>query len=401
MRSDDFVREQNLRDLLPKVEADRLVAALRLVLGDAVALVDASGELLAGQSGLQDETPIALTIEIEPVGYLYAPQASATLRGACGSLVHQLLLARRRYLLANAVHIHAIHSDYEQLQQQHVALQASEAKYKALSESLEQRVAEQTHLIDERQRQLYQAERLASVGQLAAGVAHEINNPIGFVRSNLSTAQKYLARIESLRAMLKMQAAESWQKADMDFLLADFGDLLADSVAGVDRVARIVCDLKGFSSVDKPQEEVLDINVLIDNVCTLAERNMPSGARLVRALGDGKPLLCLPGHLSQAFMAVIQNAIQAIEIRGAAGEVSVKSHFAAGAMYVEVRDNGGGISTSALPHVFDPFFTTRMIGQGTGLGLTVARDIVRAHGGDIAIESELGQGTVVTLKVPE
>ena len=401
MSADDFSRELGLRDLLPKGEADRLVAALRLILGDAVALVEASGDSLAGQSGLHDDQPVPLVIEIEPIGYLFAPAAPATLRGACGSLIHQVLLARRRYLLASAVHVHAIHDDYEQLQQQNAALLASEAKYKALSESLEQRVAEQTRLIDERQRQLYQAERLASVGQLAAGVAHEINNPIGFVRSNLSTAQKYLDRIESLGVMLKTQAPSPWQEADMDFLLTDFRELLDESVGGVDRVTRIVSDLKGFSSVDKPQEEVVDINELVANVCAMAERNLPAGSRLTRSLGESKPLLSLPGHLSQAFLAVIQNAIQAIQPRGSDGEVSVASHFAASAMFITIRDNGCGIPVALLPRVFDPFFTTRSVGQGTGLGLTVARDIVRAHGGDIVVESAPDQGTTVTIKVPE
>ena len=195
MNAGSFDRELTLQDLLPKAEADRLIAALRLLLGDAVALVDVSGELLSGEAGLQDPSPIPLVLEIEPIGYLHAPQATATSRGASGGLVRQILNARRRYLLANAVHINAVRDDYEQLQQQNAALKISEEKYRSLSETLEQRVAEQARLIDERQRQLYQAERLASVGQLAAGVAHEINNPLGFVRSNLTTAQKYLERV--------------------------------------------------------------------------------------------------------------------------------------------------------------------------------------------------------------
>ena len=396
----DFDRELSLRDLLPQAEAERLLAALRLLVGDELALLDERGEVLAGQSGLSDEAPVPIVIEIEPVAHLQVPYAPATARAAAASLIRQLLLARRRYLLASAVHVHAIHADYEQLLQQNTALQESEAKYRALAVSLEQRVAEQTRLIDERQRQLYQAERLASVGQLAAGVAHEINNPIGFVRSNLTTAQKYLSRIDTLGETIKAQVPEAWQAADMDFLLEDFRDLLGDSVTGIDRVARIVSDLKGFSSVDKPDEEVMDINSLLETVCVMAEKKLPPGALLVRALGESRPVLCLPGHLSQAFMAVIGNAVQAIEGR-TGGEVSVESRFADGAMTILVRDNGGGIAREALPRVFDPFFTTRPVGHGTGLGLTVARDIVRAHGGDIEMDSIPGTGTVVTIRIPE
>lgn len=399
----DFDRELSLSALLPAKEVERLCSSLAMLLHSPVALEDLRGEVLGGDRDLPTDSRIDLVLELEPIGYLLAPRADPVARGAAASLIRQMLVARARYLMASGLHIASTQADYEELQRQNAALKESEAKYKGLAAQLEARVAAQVKVIDERQRQLYQAERLASVGQLAAGVAHEINNPIGFVRSNLSTAQKYLEKLAGLGAPVKALAggAAVWKAADMDFTLDDFADLLRDSIDGTDRVARIVSDLKGFSNIDGPQEGFVDLNELLTGACNIAEKRLLPGAVLIRDLGPPKAFLCLPGQLSQAFLAVLGNAVQAIADKGAAGELRVSSRFDGQQTVIRIQDNGNGIEPASLPRVFDPFFTTRPVGQGTGLGLTVARDILRVHNGEIVVDSTPGRGTTVTLSLPD
>ena len=413
MENNAFDRELSLAELLPAKEADRLASSLGILLNSPVGLLDLRGDVLAGAHGLPGESAVALILELEPIGYLLAPQTSAVARVAAAALVRQILVARARYQMAAGAHSAIVQADYEEMQRQNAALKVSEANYMALSASLEIRVAEQTKLIDERQRQLYQAERLASLGQLAAGVAHEINNPIGFVRSNLGTAEKYLGKLAGLRQALKsLPGGEGVAAAaDLDFMLEDFADLLKDSIGGVDRVARIVTDLKGFSNVDRPQEEIMDLNEILASACNMVEPQLPAGIRLQRDFHPLPPTLCLPGHLSQALLAILKNARQAIEdhaamvgvagVVGAAGEIRVSSHWCDEQSELLIEDNGVGIEAENLPHVYDPFFTTRPVGQGTGLGLSVARDIVQVHGGRIEIESTPGQGTRVAVRIPQ
>lgn len=397
-----FDRELVLADLLPPQEAERLCSSVGVLLGVPVALLDATSSVVAGSLDLADDTRAEIVLELEPIGYLAAPGAAVVAKGATASLIRQILLARGRYLMASRVHAAATQADYEELQRQNEALRTSESQLKALAAELEERVAEQVEIIDQRQRQLYEAEHMAAVGQLAAGVAHEINNPIGFVRSNLGTARNYLAQIGALAHKVRAQpgGAELLQAADIDFMLADFDELLSDSIAGADRVARIVADLKGFSSIDKPEETFADINQIIDSACHLVEPRLVAGGRLIRNFGLPVTLLCLPGHLAQVMLALLDNAVLAIIDRGDKGEIRVRTGRENDQLLIEVRDNGPGIPDEILKRVFEPFFTTRPVGKGTGLGLTVALDIVKHHGGTLTLKSLVGVGTVATLTLP-
>jgi signal transduction histidine kinase len=399
---DAIDREPSLRDLLPNELAERLVAALQVLVEGPVAIEDVQGAVLAGPIGLAGGPRIDLVFEIEPAGRLVAPGTTLTRAAAAASVVVQVLMARRRFLMASRIHLAATEADFEQLQERNAALAASEANLRALSATLEQRVAAQARVIDERQRQLYQAERLASVGQLAAGLAHEINNPIGFVRSNLGSAGKYLDRFDALRESLRAvpEARARWAAADMDYLLADFRELLVDCIAGADRVARIVADLKGITIADRPGEGTVSVDLLVETVCAPVIARLPPGARLERDFAAPHPVAGDPQHLSQALHAVITNAVQAVEPMGAAGLVEVATRQVEHEVRVIVRDNGAGIAPDVLPRIFDPFFTTRPVGKGTGLGLTVARDVLQAHGGSIEIDSAPGAGTTVTMRIP-
>lgn len=380
-----FDREWVLAELLPSGELEKAGSALRELLGGDCAVLDAEGTVLWGslREGAGREP---LVVELEPVGYVAAAVPRPRLQAAA-AVLRQILSARSRYLLAVSIHHQAVDADYE-------ALRASESRYKALSEALEQRVEEQVARIEAQQRQLYVAEKAASVGQLAAGVAHEINNPIGFIRSNLNTFAAYLDKFAALKTDFS-RAGETWKRLDLDFVLADGNDLLKECIDGADRVGHIVRDLKGFSNVDAPSEEVIDINECVRRAVAMVGNRRPPGVALELDLSPLPPRRCKPWQLAEALFNVLSNAVQAV---GDAGEIRVASRAAGNELVVEIADNGCGIPREMLGKVFDPFYTTRTVGDGTGLGLTVTRDIVAAHGGDIAIASEPGRGTTVTLR---
>ena len=314
-------------------------------------------------------------------------------------MLELMLRGVARYKMASGLHLEAVQADYEKLSRKHAALEESEARYRELSQQLEQRVRKQVETIEETGRQLYRAEKLAAVGRLAAGVAHEINNPIGFVRSNLNTSANYVKTFAALGDAVKSgQPAHSrWNELDMDFVLEDFSALLAESIGGVDRVARIVADLKGFSNVDRGEEEMADLNDSLRQACSVMEGQLPQGVTLVTELGAIPRILCLPGYLNQVFLNLLENVVQAV---AGGGEVRVESKHEQGEILIRIADNGCGIAEDVLPRIFEPFFTTRDVGQGTGLGLTVARDIVQLHGGRIEVASRPGAGTAFTVHLP-
>jgi signal transduction histidine kinase len=392
-----FDRSATLAELLPESLSDQLRAAVGELFGCAVVL---------RETATPGSPEVPLTLEIEPIGYLSAPAAAgidapaASRLEAAAWLIKEVLRSRLRYRMASELHDEVILSSFEQLKRDHAALEVSEASYKALSADLEKRVEAQVAILEQRQRQLYEAEKLASVGQLAAGIAHEINNPIGFVRSNLETFSVYLGKVAALGDTLD-QAKVSWKALGLDFVVEDGHELVAESIAGIDRVARIVKDLRGFSNIDRPDEEMVDLNDGLTSACAVVAGQLPAGVKLLKELSPLPPLMCLPGHLSQVWLNVLQNAVQAV---GRNGTIRVSSAVSSGisgeSICIKVTDDGQGISGEVLAHVFEPFFTTRDVGKGTGLGLTVARDIVGAHGGDIGIESTSEHGTTVTITLP-
>ncbi|HTY02325.1 MAG TPA: ATP-binding protein [Rhodocyclaceae bacterium] len=392
-----FDREFSLGELLPTDLLDAVGPALAgLVDAGLAVLTSAGGSYWGDAPAAARREP--LTVELEPAGYLASTAVPERLRAAA-AVLRQLMAARVRYLMACDLHTDVVTSDYQTLLERNRALAASETRYKNLAEELEQRVAAQVELLDERQRQIYQAEKLASVGQLAAGVAHEINNPIGFVRSNVATFGTYLERLARLKQRLG-DAAVAWRELDLDFVLEDGAELVRDTLAGIDRVARIVRDLKGYSNIDRPDEEMADLNQSLNEACDMVATRLSPGVAIARDLGVLPRLLCLPGHLKQVFFGVIQNGMQAVSDAHQPGTVTVTSRAVSGGIEVAIADTGVGMTTEQLARAFEPFYTTRPVGSGTGLGLTVARDIVQAHGGRMAIDSRPGAGTNVTIFLP-
>lgn len=395
--NENFDRDYALTELLPAALLEGIGTALASLLGTQLAIIGADGAVLWGcETG--GSIRQALVVELEPIGFLAAPPPADRLRAAA-ALLRQLLLARVRYLMAGSLHTESVAANYAALLAKHEALAESEARYKTLSEELERQVAEQVELLDQRQRQLYQAEKLASVGQLAAGIAHEINNPIGFVRSNITTLGGYLAKLGELKARLG-EGRQAWDGLDLDFVVKDGADLVSECIAGIDRVARIVRDLKGFSNIDRAAAEMVDLNSSLREVMSVLAGQVPASVGIRLELTALPLLLCLPGHLNQALLGVMRNAIQSVESGGDPGEVLVSSRAIDDGIEVAISDNGVGMSAEQLQHAFEPFYTTREVGGGAGLGLTVARDVIEAHRGRIAIDSQMGTGTTVTIFLP-
>ncbi|MBA8889853.1 signal transduction histidine kinase [Dokdonella fugitiva] len=257
------------------------------------------------------------------------------------------------------------------------------------------------------QEQVMQSEKLASIGQLAAGVAHEINNPIGYVNSNLSTLQRYISQlfsaIQSYEAALAggagaTEAESIRRKLDLDFLVGDVPQLLSESREGIDRVCKIVRDLKDFARKERSEDWIkADIHRGLDSTLNIIWNELKYKAQIVKTFGELPPVECLPSELNQVFMNVLMNAGQAIRDQGI---ITVTTSVAGERVRVDIGDDGEGIPPDVLPRVFDPFFTTKPVGSGTGLGLAISYGIVSKHHGTIEVSSTPGQGTLLRIELP-
>ncbi|WP_428828119.1 sensor histidine kinase [Azonexus sp. IMCC34842] len=394
----NFDREWRVEELLDPGTLQRVGPALSVLLGGDAAIVDADGHVLWGIAAAEARRE-PLVLELEPVAYLASRLADQKALAGARTLLELLLRTQVRYKMASNLHLEAVAEDFESLRLEHARLQESEARYKALSGELEARVRAQVLQLEERQQMLYSAEKLASVGQLAAGVAHEVNNPLGFVRSNLATFQHYLGQFGDLKARLG-EGEVAWRALDLDFILEDGGDLLAESLKGIDRIAKIVSELKSFSNVDRASEEFLDLNDCLRQAASVIEGQLPPGVSLRLELLPLPGLVCLPGHINQMLLGLLRNAGQAISEAGRSGEIGVSSAADEQGITIHIRDNGIGMTAEQLARAFEPFYTTRPVGAGAGLGLTTARNIVLAHSGRIDLVSYRDVGTTVTLFFP-
>lgn len=398
----DFERDLDLADLLLGIDKQRLANALQPLLGAEFAISDPGGACLLGTLDLADDTPsLPLYGELEPIGKISAAIPHDRLKAAA-DLLRLLLHTNARYLMASDLHLQTQQADFEELQRRHKALEQSEQRYKALAETLEIRVQQQVKTIENTQLKLYETEKLASVGRLAAGIAHEINNPIGFIRSNLSTATAYLASLNKIDELLQTcpditTLKTAWQQEDMAFIQQDMLDILHESISGAERIAAIVKDLKGFSRVNDAEREDADLNLLIKQVCNVAAAELRDKAEIYLDF-DQLPLLhCNPGELGQVFLSILMNAVDAMVTPG---KVQFRTTCREDRIVIDIRDNGRGIAAPEMPHIFDPFFTTKDVGKGMGLGLSVARNIIHAHHGELAIKSQPNAGTLVTISLP-
>ncbi len=256
-------------------------------------------------------------------------------------------------------------------------------------------VARDTTERDRLQARLVAADRLVSMGTLAAGVAHEVNNPLTYVVGNLEFAQR---KIEELRVATP---AAGPARAALLGPLDELGAALDDAADGADRVRRIVRDLKAFSRVDDEGRAPQDVRAVLDVVLAMASGEIRHRARLVRDFGEVPPVVANEGRLSQVFLNLVINAAQAIEEGSAErNEITIRTFGEDGQAVVEVRDTGAGIPAEHLPHLFDPFFTTKPAGVGTGLGLAICHGIVAQLGGSIEVETRPGAGSRFRVRLP-
>lgn len=256
--------------------------------------------------------------------------------------------------------------------------------------------------------QLLQSEKLASIGQLAAGVAHEINNPVAFVNSNLGTLRGYvddLLKTVAAYEKCESEMSPATQKAlrdlkqeiDIVFLREDVGSLMADSMSGLQRVKRIVQDLRDFSHVDDSGKQWANLETGLDSTLNVMGSALKDKVEVHKEYGAIPDIECIPSQINQVFMNLLINAGQAIEGRGS---ITLRTGSDGDNVWVEVEDTGSGIAPENLDRIFDPFFTTKPVGTGPGLGLSISYGIVNRHGGRIEVQSEPGNGTTFKVLLP-
>ncbi|WP_290691290.1 ATP-binding protein [Aquabacterium sp.] len=301
----------------------------------------------------------------------------------------------------------------EELTERNAQLHLQLAQRQVVEQALLKEKADQQALIkrlEEAHHQLLQAEKMASIGQLAAGVAHEINNPIGFVGSNIGTLRKYVDDLLELIAAYEVHERDLADEArshmagmratlDLAYLREDLVALLAESNDGIGRVKQIVQDLKDFSHVDEAQWQWASLHRGLDSTLNIVHNEIKYVAEVVKLYGQIPDVECMPSQINQVLMNLLVNAAHAMHERR--GKITIRTGMAsADEVFVEIADEGHGIPEEHLKRIFDPFFTTKPVGKGTGLGLSLSYGIVNKHHGHISVSSQMGVGTTFRVVLP-
>jgi signal transduction histidine kinase len=306
--------------------------------------------------------------------------------------------------------------------------EALEMKVQARTRKLTDLNRQLEEMLDQRRRleaQLVQSEKMASLGQLAAGIAHEINNPIGFIMSNLDTLSDYLTVLNRMLALYQdyeaavdsptskiaetqaLRIREAREREDFDFMMGDMTAILDQSREGMVRIKEIVRNLKSFSHVDEDELKEANVNDCIENTLKIVWNELKYKCRVHKDYGELPRIACYPGQLNQVFMNLLVNAAQAIPEQG---DISITTRYvkhhglnnetSRTAIEISLADTGVGIPEAERSRIFDPFFTTKPVGSGTGLGLAIVYGIIRKHRGHIRVESEVGRGTTFHITLP-
>jgi two-component system NtrC family sensor kinase len=272
------------------------------------------------------------------------------------------------------------------------------------------------------QPKLIQQEKLASIGQLAAGIAHELNNPIGFISSNFTSLKSYIRTIKeyihyfenetsqmaegSASSVKQLQEHMNEFKEDekLDYIFHDIDDLVNESMEGIHRITEIVRSLRNFSRIDNESEiEQYDVNDALESTLTVAKNEIKYVAEVEKEYSNVPLIECVGGEINQVLLNIIINAAQSLKSqkRGEKGRIGLKTHADDEYVYCQISDDGPGIPKEIIGKIYDPFFTTKEAGKGTGLGLSISYDIiVHKHEGDLSVASTVGKGTTFTIKLP-
>lgn len=284
-----------------------------------------------------------------------------------------------------------------------------------LNHALEAKMEERAKSLITLQTQLLQSEKFSAIGQLAAGVAHEINNPIGFINSNLQTLQKYVIHYTQLLGILNKlekslkdkdqkrvaEVVASWEKirreTNFEFMGGDIDNLLKESMDGAGKIGKIVSDLRTLASPDRGKLVSVNIEALLESMLNIVHNEIKYKAELKLDYGKVPLIVCNPQKIGQVFVNILMNASQAIEGKGV---ITVKTYTKDEFVGIDITDTGCGIAPDNFTRIFDPLFTTKAPGAGVGLGLCLSYDIVRKHNGTISFNSKLGEGTTFTVMLP-
>ena len=380
--------------------------------------------LLPGRSGLEFlkllrelglETPVVLiTGEPSLESAVQAVQA-----GAYDFLVKPIQWGHLVQTVARGAEKNKLLREKRRLEEENRAYQR---ELETQNSSLEAAVAERTRELSDYLEQLgrlqgilVRSEKLASLGQLTAGIAHEINNPLAFVKSNLGRLREYskavlgvlqpwraaLTELESspdpAAAALAASFLARTREADVDYILQDCGVIIRETEQGVDRVAAIVRDLRQFSQPQAEAERECDLNEIMESSLNLTRSELHQGVQVLRDYGRLPRIWSSPRQLGQVFINLILNAGQALNGQG---RIQVRTFQEGDRVAAEIQDNGPGIPPEILPKIFDPFFTTKEVGQGTGLGLSISYGIIQQHHGTIEAKSHPGHGATFTVSLP-
>lgn len=309
-------------------------------------------------------------------------------------------------------------------------VRAAQADLEAVNRTLESRVAKRTQellasnaalqtehtallesmsRLERTQGQLLQSEKMAAVGQLAAGVAHEINNPIGFVSSNMGSLANYVGQLfEAIEVtqqlMHQLPAAQReaiehvLKKIDIDYLRQDIPELLRESKEGLLRVKGIVSDLRDFSHIDEGKWLPTDLNRALESALNMASNEIKYKAEVEKYLSELPSVLCIPSQINQVFVNLLVNAAQAMQSQG---KITLRTGVAQANIWVEISDSGCGMPADVQKRIFEPFYTTKPVGKGTGLGLSITWEIIQRHHGQIEVRSQPGEGTTFRITLPQ